>query len=159
MVLVLLVGISLTGPWNALNFRKFRPLDAETLVARQKKLSPMQRHQVDSSSKTLFCCFLSDTLLHLCFVSADNSTFCESYGIVECTHTLFAWYTVLQSHRRSDPFNCAIIMSDHVTLGTRCILYFADRFLLILCCLPKFGPPMLQFITQIILETLEAVIK
>ena len=135
MVLVLLVGIPLTGPWNALNFRKFRPLDAETLVARQKKFSPMQRHQVDSSSKTLFCCFLSDTLLHLCFVSADDSTFCESYGIVECTHTLFAWYTVLQSHRRSDPFNCAIIMSDHVTLGTRCIHIYIYIYTLYVSCI------------------------
>ena len=58
----------------------------------------MQRQRPSSSSsKKLFCCFLSDTLLHLCFVSAEDSTFCESYGIVACTHTLCVVHSAAKS--------------------------------------------------------------
>lgn len=56
-----------------------------------------RRRPSSSSSKTLFCCFLSDTLLHLCFVSAEDSTFCESYGIVACTHTLCVVHSAAKS--------------------------------------------------------------
>lgn len=92
----LLAGTSLTGPWNALNFQKFTLKPSSP----SEKTLPMQRQRRrpgSSSSKTLFCCFLSDTLLHLCFVSVEDSTFCESYGIVACTHTLCVVHSAAKS--------------------------------------------------------------
>lgn len=157
----LLAGMSLTGPWNALNFEKFRLLDAETLVAPQKKPSPcnvnvdVQVAPAPKHSSAAFC----PTLCSIFALFQPKIRLFAKAMALSCAHTLFAWYTVLQSQRRSNPFNCASIMSDHATSGTQYLLYCSIRFLLILCFLPKFGPPMLQFITQIILETLEAVIK
>lgn len=158
---VLLVGMSLTGPWNALNFQKFRLLDAETLVAPQKKPSPcnvnvdVQVAPAPKHSSAAFC----PTLCSIFALFQPKIRLFAKAMALSRAHTLFAWYTVLQSQRRSNPFNCASIMSDHATSGTQYLLYCSIRLLLILCFLPKFGPPMLQFITQIILETLEAVIK
>lgn len=58
-----------------------------------------RRRPSSSCSKTLFCRFLSDTLLHLCFVSAEDFTFCESYGIVACTHTLCVVHSAAKSSK------------------------------------------------------------